>query len=723
MFCGFFSTGFSNGESKQKTAPDPGEVGASAQKNPKTLFQTSQPYHEGIAIPTDAVILHRHGADSADLASNLKTWLEKGYAAQRMFFADSDAGNIYTKGGFDGKEHMGDIEQDKEGNPILCGGDRPYMVPTQGWIDYLKTQVKYALDAGALAIYPEEPLAHKFTGYEESFKTLFTAEYSIPWKGGHESPDAFFKTCRLKSNLYFKLEQELQEYTNEFRGTRGSPADFYIPIHSMYSNLSARLVAPLGTSLSIKGHKGYIGQIWTGPVLWTLDNFSDKDTGFFEAAYVLYDYFVNLVKGTDLTLYLLTDPVEDHPGRTWPDYESWYKECVTAQLLFGCVNTYEVMPWPERIFLPGYSTGGGTPGPAHYRTIILSVLTALQDMPLTEEDISTSGCGIGVLIGDTAMWQYRQGNLLDPFLSLLVPLIKQGIPVSTVPIERSGDENYMNRFKMLVLCYDAWKPEKEEYHDYLAQWIEKGGTLILFDGKDAFDDIDMFWKQKEFPNPQTHLLSRLGIDYKGMKSNASNAVTGYFSRKIGKGGIAVYPLSPESMAQNSRKKDEYLNLIQELMRRHTGKKWEPGKFFHLKRGNFNICHTFETEQSLKGCYIDIFSADLKVVRDVYLKKNTSVLLYDIGAMLGNPHPCILYATYRLMEKTESKEETAFIIRGPRGTEGKVRIFTAGKKPEKIEAHTVKGDAIEPVISLDGDQSLLMGFPYDAEGVKFRIEWK
>ena len=75
----------------------------------------------------------------------------------------------------------------------------------------------------------------------------------------------------------------------------------------------------------------------------------------------MYDYFTQLTVESDKKLWLLVDPVEDDPKHKWSEFAQWYKHCIAAMLLMDDVDSYEIMPWPDRIFLPGYGTGGGTP--------------------------------------------------------------------------------------------------------------------------------------------------------------------------------------------------------------------------------------------------------------------------------------------------------------------------------------------------------------------------
>ena len=322
----------------------------------KTVFQTNCGYDGRIAIAVDGVIVHRHGVG---FEKELKSWQEKDFTAGRMFFADSDAANAYWTGRWDGVKYDQDVERDQAGEVVKCANVRPYMLPTEGWIRYLEEMTEKSVAAGAVAILPEEPLAHVFTGYEESFKQLWNDRYKTVWQPQHSSAQARFMTAQLKNELYIKLEQRLSDKTKQLAEKAGGDVPFILPIHSIYSNIAAQLVAPLGTSVYLPDVDGYIGQIWTGPVNWALGCYDSPGKSFFCSAYVLYDYFAQLTVETDKKLWLLVDPVEDNPNHKWSEFAQWYKHCIAAMLLMDDIDSYEIMPWPDRIFLPNYGTGGG----------------------------------------------------------------------------------------------------------------------------------------------------------------------------------------------------------------------------------------------------------------------------------------------------------------------------------------------------------------------------
>lgn len=685
---------------------------------PKTTLQTNTGYDERIAIPIDGVIVHRHGAGDEDIKRHLQSWAKQGYVAQRMFFADSDAGWHYTKGDFDGQNHEEDIELTREDQQVLCSGIRPYMLPTDGWINYLKTQVKNAVEGGAEAIYPEEPLAHNHTGYEEAFKKLYVQEYGEPWQGGHESPEAFYKTCRLKNKLYLHLEQQLCDYTKQLAREKGKQVGFYIPIHSMYSNICSKLVAPLGTSLAIQGHQGYIGQIWTGPVRWASANYSNKDCSFFDIAYLLYDYFVNLTKGTDHTLYLLGDPVEDDPSHKWDEYDQWYKECLIAKLMFPSINTYEIMPWPDRIFLPGYKTGGGTPGPDRYRTILMSAATVMQDIPLGQEEEPQQEM-IGMLIGDSAMWQDNYRPVLDPFFGLLAPVMKQGVYISSVPVERCVDKEYMSSFRMLLLSYHSWKSDQKAYHENLKPWVENGGVLVIFDSRDEFDSIESFWKQQGFERPQEHLLNNLNVVQQDFTPDKSGL---FSSVDISEGAVVMTGLSPKRIAVDAQEQEKYLQLIRRCFRKFIGKPLVEKELFQIKRGDYMLAHTFDSEIDLDGNFLDVYDENLPLRTKVHLQPNASAILLDVEEKMKSDKPVILHSTFRLFNKKEDERETTFFIKGPSETQGRIRLFSAGLSIESLQCKTIDGDdSTAEIIDRDND-TVLIAFPYNAAGTGFKITW-
>jgi hypothetical protein len=132
------------------------------------------------------------------------------------------------------------------------------------------------------------------------------------------------------------------------------------------------------------------------------------------------------VEGTDLPCYLLADPVEDDPQYTWTDYSRWYKQSLVAMAMFPWMNRFEVMPWPDRVFLPGYHMASGTPGPEDYRRSLLCAFSALEEISKlpAEDPLAQSPRRVGFLVADTLSWQMggpESADGLRPWINCSAP--------------------------------------------------------------------------------------------------------------------------------------------------------------------------------------------------------------------------------------------------------------------------------------------------------------
>ncbi len=661
----------------------------------KTIFQTNTGFDPRLAIAVDGVIVHRH---AASFAGELDSWRKQGFAVGRMFFADSDAGNAYWTGKWDGTEHPQDVERDQAGNVIQCAGVRPYMLPTDGWIRYLEQMASQSIVFGAGAILPEEPLAHVISGYEKSFKTLWLKRYNRPWQGQHESAEARYLTAELKSELYLQLERRLLELTKKSAASDGRPRAFILPIHSIYSNIAAQIVAPLGTSTDLPGVDGYIGQIWTGPVNWALGHYDSPSKSFFGSAFVLYDFFTQLAVGSDRKMWLLIDPVEDNPDHTWAQFQQWYQHGVAAMLMMKDTDRYEVMPWPDRIFLPGYGIGGKTPAPENYRVVILSVTQVLQEVPLGgqwETGGEAIGDGVGVAMADTLMGQPHPGPWLQGAYGMLLPLVERGIPVSSVVLERAKEAEYLNRFKVIVLCYEDFKPAEPAMNESIAAWVKAGRSLIVL-GKDG-DELDrcanFWWHKRGFASPLAHLLSLL---------NPANES----SWAIGSGHVTRSEVSPRIFGTATAAEKEYLPLVDAAWKQATSKTLaRPGSMV-MRRGPFVIARAETKPVKLSGRLLDIFDPSMRIVSGVELAPGHSGLYRDVQSDLAAGTPKVLHATHRLMSQSSDNGVLRFVVRGPAETPAVVRIVWPKDTALEISATDLDGKSIAVQPERDSETALL-----------------
>lgn len=90
-----------------------------------------------------------------------------------------------------------------------------------------------------------------------------------------------------------------------------------------------------------------------------------------------------LVRGTGRDMWFLHDPIEDDPKHTWKDYRENYYRTVTASLLHPEISSYEVCPWPRRVYTGTYPKADGSgkePMPQEYRTNLTTVMHTLRNI-------------------------------------------------------------------------------------------------------------------------------------------------------------------------------------------------------------------------------------------------------------------------------------------------------------------------------------------------------
>ncbi len=680
----------------------------------KTLFQTNRPYDPRLAIAVDGVIVHRHGAAAADVRQAIGSWKEQGYSVGRMFFADSDAGNHYWQGKWDGQEHPDEVERDAEGKVVRCAGTRPYMLPTEGWIRYLEDMTRQSIAAGADAILPEEPLAHAHTGYEKSFRELWRKRYGQSWRPESESAEARFLTGQLKNERYLELERRLALLTAQESRRLGRDISFVLPVHSLYSNVAANLVAPLGSSLSIPHVDGMIGQVWTGPVRWALANYDSQQKSFFSSAYALYDYFVAMTTGSERKLWLLIDPVEDDPNHSWSEFEAWYRHSVVASLLFPKVDAYEVMPWPDRIFLPGHATGGGTPAPERNRIVILSAVQVQQEVPPSGHWILPAGgpAGVGIGVSDTLLWQRPSGPRLQAMYGMILPLVEAGVLVSACVAERAGEKDYLDAFRLIVLSRESWNPVSPDANRALAGWVRRGGTLILLGRDEPLAGKSFWWRQLGYSSALQHLLAEAG--WVGNDQG---------ERSLERGRIWCRQRSPRSCAEARVAKEFYLPLIDRGLKAAGADQGleTPGGFI-LRRGPFVIAHATQQPLDLSGQLLDVFAPDLPVYQGVHLEVGQSGLYREVGDIFdrGDDAPVrLLHTTHRLVEQEQTEGALRLSVRGPAGTPAVLRLH-APTGIRALEARTANGTVVAVEQQAEG-ATVLLRFANDPEGVVLRIK--
>lgn len=455
---------------------------------PQTSFQTGGKYDPSIAVPTDAVLAYTSDPDA------IQSWADHGYTVQTM--GGFRAGQEYVS------QHPDEVQRDANGNPISIGGGSFYMVPTQARIDIARQFFAGALAAGSTAVCPEEPEFSTQAGYEESFKKEWQARYGKPWEPPHSSIDARYKSEQLKG---FLERRQIEAILGDAQRVKPS-ATRMVAIHSPVTYYQWGYSVPHYGLLTIPSLQEIIGQVWTGTARTQARTAGVRGERTFEIGYLEYSSLYNLTRGSGKRLWFLMDPVEDNPDRTLEDYRANYEQTLMAALMFPQVDSYEVMPWPKRIY---------DKVPAGYATVINSIVGALGDLwRFPNGDVDAGSEGIGVFVSDSMAWQRSDPapSDYDGFYGLCLPLITHGVPVQTLTLDRIRDPGYLSRMKTLLVSYDYLKPENADINRALVDWTRRGGSLVVFGGTDPYNALeDSWWRKANLASPIDDLFAQLGV--------------------------------------------------------------------------------------------------------------------------------------------------------------------------------------------------------------------
>lgn len=695
-----------------------------AQGPSKTTFQTGSTWNRFLDNRADAVMVYSTGDNSSLSKPNVPfedrvaAWREKGYTTHFMTGIAWGEYKDYFLGEWDGKRHLDEGQVQMSGDTIWHGWMVPYIVPTRNYLDYFKErQIRRVIDAGIDDIFLEEPEFWARAGYSEAFRREWKAYYGTPWQAQHESPQATYMSSKLKYHLYYRALNEVFTYAKEYGRSLGREIRCYVPTHSLLNYAQWQIVSPEASLALLPCVDGYIAQVWSGTAREPAYYDGNLDVRTFETAYLEYGCMASMTAPTGRRMWFLTDPLEDVP-RNWPEYKRNYQATFTAQMLYPQVVDYEIMPWPERIYLGRYRR---TPDsqeririPEDFATMMQVMINTARLMPGGGPSLDGSH-GIAVLMCNSLMFQRFPSHegYDDPFLSnfmgLAMPLIKRGIPVETVHMENLSFDKTLRGVKVLLMSYSNMKPMEKESHQYLADWVKRGGHLIYAsEDNDPFQDIQEWWNSGDcaFARPADHLFSLIGME----------AGAGEGTYRYGKGSVTVIRCNPKEFVMRSGGDAPLVEAVSASY----GKSLQQKNFFHLDRGPYKLVAVLDESVSkepyhLRGCYIDLYDPSLPVVSRRDILPGTQCLLYDVRK--APKAPCILASAGRSYDETATAKSFSYICKGPEETLCVTRILLPSP-PVEVLVNGKKAD-----LSWDAaSKTCLVKHPNSPEGVSVSLRW-
>jgi hypothetical protein len=662
-----------------------------AQRSEKTAFQTAGQWKRLTDVRSDVAIVYgTNDQHNMTFEERVQSWRDRGYITHFMTGIAWGEYQDYFTGKWDDKWHLDEGQVTVKGDTIWHGYMVPYIVPSNNFIRYMKEKhVKRVIDAGIDAIYMEEPEFWMRGGYSDAFKREWEDYYHFPWRPQHESPENTYLANKLKYYLYHRALEEVFTYAKEYGKSKGMNIRCYVPTHSLVNYSSWQIVSPEAGLASLPCVDGYIAQVWTGTSRTPTFFDGIRKERVFENAFLEYGSMESMTRPTKRKMFFLTDPIEDMP-RDWADYKKNYQATFTAQLLYPMIADYEVMPWPDRIYEGLYRTAVNsetkTKIPRFYSTQMQVMINTLNDIPLSDNKVNGSH-GIAVLMSNSLMFQRfpNHAEYDDPqfsnFYGQTLPLLKRGIPLSTLHIENTSYPDTWKGLKVLIMSYSNMKPMNPEYHRHIAKWVNGGGTLVY-----CAMDIDPYQTTMEWWNtngnnykkPSDHLFELMKLP--------PNPGTGEY--QYGKGKVYILRDEPKNFVMIAGNDKTYFATVKKAFETKPNKgKLETKNNLYLERGPYIIAAVMDESVSseplvLNGLFIDLFDPELPVLKTKTVNPGEQAYLYNVAKIADKNKPAVLCGASRIYNETITKNSYSFEAKSPAETDNVSRIYLP-KKPAKV----------------------------------------
>ncbi len=664
-----------------------------AQRLERTCFQTGRGWTENSNLRSDVAIVY--GID-AKLPERIQTWRDHGYRIHVMTGVSWGQYQDYLYGRFDGVNHEDEAQTIKDGQKRSHGGDVYYMCPGTNYGKFLCVGVQRALDAGAEAIHLEEPEFWVNSGYSEGFKREWQSYYGEPWQAPDSSVDAQWRASKLKYFLYRRALQQVFDYVQDYNQRTGRHVRCYVPTHSLLNYAHWRIVSPESSLARLRGCDGYIAQVWTGtsrtPNLYR-GKLRERT---FETAFLEYGTMQNLVRATGRTVWYLNDPIEDNPNHDWNDYQRNWESTLVASLFQPEVWQYEVAPWPERIFGGRYPRSAPAADrksiPPGYATELQTVMNALNDLKQARVKWDCGTTGLGVLVSDSLMFERGEPVSSDDHLShvygMALPLLKRGMPVTPVQLENVTIPDYLKDFRVLLLSYHGMKPLTPEVHAPLADWVKRGGVLVVCDDdSDPYNAVREWWNTgaEHYRTPREHLFAQLGFAAARSRPSAEHAVESPIEWSFGRGQVLWLRESPAKLAGSAAGDEQVLALVRQAAKR-ARLDWRETNYLALRRGPYVIAAGLDESvpgapKELRGRFVNLFDPELTVQTRIRLKPGSRFFLRDLDAApVGNSQ--LLASAGKALPTGSTNDSISFAVEGVARTPS-VILLRAKKAPRSV----------------------------------------
>lgn len=705
-----------------------------------TTVQEAGGYSTFSLVLTDSVMSYVGTLDATDLP--LSSWKQHTDDVNvGIMIAINRGGKSYLN---KDKSNYDDIQMDKSGKYIVHTENSAwYMVPSSDWNDYVCTNLDRLVRTYKLPfIVLEEPEMWHKSGYSASFKAEWKEYYGTEWEDQTSSPDAWYRSMRLKTHLFQRLLDRIGKELHE----KYPDLKIYIASHSTLSYNAWSITSGLDSYMSMGLLNGFIGQTWSDTIRSNVPFEGASVSMPFHSAFL--DYSSYLASQYDTDFYALADPMADSKDLTEEKCRVLYLETIAAQMMQPAIQRFEIMPWVTRAF-SGVSNS--------YKTIQMNIQKMQNDLVGRDVTLTAGTPGVTYLISDSLSWVTTGNNWApnssDGFYGVTLPLVNAGIPVQFVSLDTLTDVSALKDATILILTLDNILPQNEKNLEVLAQWVREGGVLLTVTGYSQFWEMESAWWDE---SPLASLLDLLDMKDVEIGHGTSStklygtSFTSYnrftltfdnlpatadvlaessgkpiaFSQDVGKGQIRVIGVSAANFAKTQYGSECMLRLTEDAVgESRTEYIYADSDLYKAERGPYVACHTF-AGQTLDGLYLNLYDDNLSILENPELEANTSYLFYSLDG-LDLSKPALAFTGGRQEgEVTREERKTVFTITGPTATFTASRLFAPeGLYPAEITGVDKDGRHVSVDMSWSNEYHslyLISDIPYG--GVTYTVTW-
>ncbi|MBQ8161460.1 MAG: hypothetical protein IJ083_12060 [Clostridia bacterium] len=726
-----------------------------ARSEERTGFQEAAPFEAAIDLQSDFVMVYGIGEDTLRRA---EAYRAHGYITHQMLGLCWGEYGRFVSGAFDGKDHMEDAQLERGGQRRMHGGNVPYLVPTRAFADYLKEELRRAMDGGMTRFFLEEPEFWDEAGYAPAFRAAYEETYDAPFRGQHVNCNEHVLCAQLKAKMFLDFIRDISDFIYTYgRDVLGRETKVAVCTHSVLNYSQWKIVSPESRLLSLPHVDEIVGQVWTGTARVGNVYEGRFQSRTFECAYLEFSALSQFQAPGGKTVYFLNDPIEDAQGYDWADYEENYRKTAVASLLFPEVTHFEICPWPHRVFTGSYprvqpnlaaydETGYETPQsrtiPEGYRTFLGGMFQLFGNMAHDTYHMEGDAPKTGILLSDTCLYArtYPDTVEVDPawlerlygtinrdggeasrpyfrdmqkgspewnsfvtsvafpgFYGLAMPLVKAGLPVRVLQMDEVlRNAEHLRDMDVLIVSFEFQKPLSMEHLRTLASWARDGGLLILSgDGSDPFHGSG-WWRDEGHRTALDAMKALLGLEHEtsGLHDCA-------------KGHVLLLPEHPALYCLEGLS-EGYRRAVAGAMEA-TGLAWEQKNHFLLRRGPYLICHVMEESISseplvLRGLFLDQMADGFPVIREKAVAPGEGAVLLDLDAV--RKAPCILCTCARILSMEEEKGGLHLVSVSPLHMLTQIRLYLASIA-EQVEATAENGQPLQVQWEMDAESHTLL----------------